>query len=135
MNTAGNKDLGEILRQARVRIPLTLQGLAAMAGVSPSHLGRIERGDRFPSAGVLKRIAKPLGFGEAEIFTLAGYLSPRANTIPEAQPSYSGGQMDPYVAKILAQEPREIQYSIIGILGILKAIAKTMVKEKEKPER
>ena len=44
ITTIGNRDLGEIIRQARVRIPITLQKLAAMSGVSPSHLGRIERG-------------------------------------------------------------------------------------------
>jgi len=47
-----------------------------MAGVSASHLGRIERGERFPSGSVLRRIAGPLGFEEDELFTLAGYLCP-----------------------------------------------------------
>jgi len=121
--------LGEIIRQQRVTIPLTLQELADQARVSPSHLGRIERGERFPSARILRKIAKPLGFEEDELFTLAGYLSPQHGTISESQPSYSGGRLDPYVSKVLAQEPIEVQHSVIGILSLLKSIAKSMDKE------
>lgn len=109
-------------------MPLTLQELADQAHVSPSHLGRIERGERFPSARILRKIAKPLGFEEDELFTLAGYLSPHPSTISEAKPGYSGGRLDPYVSKILAQEPVEVQHAIIGILSVLKSIAKGMSK-------
>ena len=123
-NSKENKNLGRMLRQQRVMIPLTLQELATMSGISPSHLGRIERGGRFPSAHILRKIAKPLGFEEDELFTLAGYLSPQPNTIFEAQPGYSGGQLDPYVSRVLAQEPVELQRAVIGILAILKSIAK-----------
>jgi transcriptional regulator with XRE-family HTH domain len=123
--------LGEIIRQQRVTMPLTLQDLANQARVSPSHLGRIERGERFPSARILRKIAKPLGFEEDELFTLAGYLSPQPGTISEPQPSYSGGRLDPYVSKVLAQEPIEIQHAVIGILSILKSIAKGMTKESD----
>ena len=121
--------LGELIRQQRVTIPLTLQELANLGGVSPSHLGRIERGERFPSARILRKIAKPLGFEEDKLFTLAGYLSPQPNIIAEARPSYSGGRLDPYVSNILAREPIEVQHAVIGILSILKSIARGMAKE------
>ena len=100
-----------------------------MSGVSSSHLGRIERGERFPSAHILQKIAKPLGFGEDELFTLAGYLSPQPRGIAERNPDYSGGQLDPYVASVLAREPVDVQRAVIGILTILKSIAKNMSKE------
>jgi len=122
-------DLGTIIKQQRVMVPLTLQQLASMTGISPSHLGRIERGERFPSAHVLRKIAEPLGFDENELFTLAGYLSPHPSTIAEAEASYSGGRLDPYVSKVLAQEPVEVQRAVIGILTVLKSIAKGMTKE------
>ena len=109
-------------------MPLTLQELAAMSGVSASHLGRIERGERFPSAHILRKIAQPLGFDENELFTLAGYLSPQSLGIAEATPGYSGGGLDPYVAKVLAQETIEVQHAVIGILTILKSIAKSTAK-------
>jgi len=129
MNTIGNKDLGEIIRQARVRIPVTLQELAAKSGVSPSHLGRIERGERFPSAGILRKISRPLGFEEDELFTLAGYLSSRPDGVSDIQQSYSGNRLDPYVSKMLAQEPVEVQRAVIGILSILKSMSKSISKE------
>ena len=122
-------DLGEIIRRQRVTIPLTLQELANMSGVSPSHLGRIERGERYPSARVLRRIAKPLGLGEDELFTLAGYLSPHSSAVAEAESGYSGGRVDPYVAGVLAREPAEVQRALIAILTILKNIAKGVPKE------
>ena len=125
--------LGEIIRHQRVTIPLTLQGLAQKAGVSPSHLGRIERGERFPSARTLRKIAKPLGFEEEELFTLAGYLSPQPSAVSKARPSYSDKRLvDPHVSKVLAQEPIEVQHAVIGVLSILKSIAKGMAKESPK---
>ncbi len=119
------EEFGKIIKQQRVMKPLMLQELARMSGVSQSHLGRIERGERFPSAAILRKIAKPLGFTEDELFTLAGYLSPRLDTIAETQPSYGRGQLDPYVLRALAQEPLEVQRAVIGILAVLKSIAKT----------
>ncbi len=123
------KNLGEIIRQQRVSIPLALGELAGQSHVSSSHLGRIERGERFPSASVLRRIAKPLGFGEDELFTLAGYLSPQPPMVAEANPGYRGGRLDPYVGKVLAEEPVEVQRAVIGILSILKSVAGSMAKE------
>ncbi len=128
MDNVKRTGLGELIRQQRVSIPLTLQELASLSGTSPSHLGRVERGERFPSARILRKIAKPLGFEENELFTLAGYLSPQPSTNSEAQPSYSGGQLDTYVSRVLAQEPVEIQRAVIGILSILKSIAKSTAR-------
>jgi len=122
-NNNGNY-LGRILKQRRVMIPLTLRGLATISGTSSSHLGRIERGERFPSASILRKIAKPLGFEEGELFSLAGYLSPQPSSPDEGSVDYSGGRLDPYVGQILSQEPVEVQRTIIGILNILKNIAK-----------
>ena len=121
--------LGKIMKQQRISLSLTLQELAAKSGVSASHLGRIERGERFPSAHILQRIAKPLAFEEDELFTLAGYLSPQAPMIAEKSPTYGSERLDPYVARVLAQEPVEMQRAIIGILTILKSIARGMSKE------
>lgn len=124
--------LGKILKQQRIAIPLTLQELAATSGVSPSHLGRIERGERFPSAHILRRIAKPLGFDEDELFTLAGFLSPQTPSVAEERVSgYNARHLDPYVAKLLAEEPVEVQRAVIGILTMLKSVARGMTKESE----
>jgi transcriptional regulator with XRE-family HTH domain len=125
----GNNDLGRIIKQQRITVPLTLQELAAVSGVSSSHLGRIERGERFPSARILRKIAKPLGFDEDELFTLAGFLSPQtADMAEESGSRYTARQLDPYVAKMLAEEPVEVQRSVIGILSLLKSVARGMNK-------
>ncbi len=120
------QNLGRILKQRRVMIPLTLREMAVQSSVSSSHLGRIERGERFPSASILRKIAKPLGFEEGELFSLAGYLSPPLAGIEEGKADYIGGQLDPYVSMMLSQEPVEVQRTVIGILSILKSIAKAM---------
>ena len=129
MDNSNRGNLGGIVRQQRVTIPLTLQQLAAMSGVSASHLGRIEKGQRFPSASVLRRIAKPLGFDEDELFTLAGYLSPQPPSIAEKNSGYGSRRLDPYVARMLGQEPVEVQHAVLGILTILKSLAKSTAKE------
>lgn len=107
---------------------MTLQKMAAKSSVSASHLGRIERGERFPSAHILQKLAKPLDFEEDELFTLAGYLSPQPPMVAEEGPKYYNERLDPYVARILAQESVEMQRAILGILSILKSIAGTSAR-------
>lgn len=103
---------------------LKLVDLASKSGVSSSHLGRIEVGERFPSAHILRKLAKPLGFEENELFALAGYLSPVSPGVAEESPAYISG-LDPYVAKVLAQEPVEVQRAAIAILTVLKSLARS----------
>jgi transcriptional regulator with XRE-family HTH domain len=129
MNTESQGRLGKILRQQRLSLSLTLQDLAAKSGVSASHLRRIERGERFPSGHVLQKIAKPLGFGENEIFALAGYLSPQQAGTAESVDNYGTGRLDPLVARMLATEPVEVQRAVIGILTILKSVARDTIKK------
>ena len=124
MDNDKNKELGRIIKQQRLMIPLTLQELNVKSGVSASHLGRVERGERFPSARVLRKIAKPLGFKEEELFTFAGFLSPESAAGPEKDEGNTIGQLDPYVARLLAQEPIEVQRALIAMLTILKILAK-----------
>jgi len=118
--------LSRILRQRRVMIPLTLQELATRSGVSLSHIGRIDRGDRFPSASTLQKIANPLGFSEVELFTLAGYLSPGPSGMAKEAMQETVGELDPYTVMILALESVEVQRTVAGLLSILKELAKAV---------
>ncbi len=129
MDNSYTNHLGRIIKQRRVTVPLTLQELAAKSGVSSSHLGRIERGERYPSARILRKIAMPLSFEEDELFTFAGYLSPQPLSVAEASPEYRGRRLDPYVAGVLNQEPVDVQRAVIGILTILKSIARSISKK------
>jgi transcriptional regulator with XRE-family HTH domain len=127
--TEDKNNLGKLLKQQRITVSLTLQELAAKSGVSSSHLGRIERGERFPSARILRKIAGYLRFDENELFTLAGFLTPQTSAIAEeGNTIYTTRQLDPYVAKMLAEEPPEIQRSVIGILSLLKSVSRSMSK-------
>jgi len=112
-----NNDFGRFIRQQRVMIPMTLHELSSQSGVSPSHLGRMERGERSPSAGILQKIARPLKFNVNELFVMAGYLPPQPNTIGEVK---EDGKLDPYVSWALSQEPLEVQRAVIGILTVIK---------------
>jgi transcriptional regulator with XRE-family HTH domain len=122
-----NNRLGKIIKQQRLISGLTLRELADSSGVSSSHIGRIERGERYPSARALRRIAGHLGFEESELFSLAGYFSPQPQTVAEERDAASRSQLDPLVARALAQEPVEIQRLALVILTLLKSLAK--VKE------
>ena len=111
-------NLGQLIKQQRVIKGLTLAELGALSGVSPSHLGRIERNERFPSAAILHRIANPLGLEEGELYICAGFLSP-----PSTEAETHTGRLDPYAAGMLASEPVATQRAVLGILNILKSIA------------
>ncbi len=120
--------LGRIIKQHRTAMLLSLRALATASGLSLSHLGRIERGERFPSAYILRRIAKPLAFDERELFTLAGFLSPIHTEEAKRKAGGTVLGLEPYVAKVLAEEPLEVQRAVIGILAILKSLAKSIVR-------
>lgn len=70
---------GEHLKNLRQKNNLTLNRLAVLAGMSPSYLSRIERGERsVPNAGILKKIAPHLGLTPEELMRAAGYLDPNS---------------------------------------------------------
>lgn len=43
------RNLGTVVKNQRKRLGLTLQDVADKSGVSLSHFGRIEKGQRYPS--------------------------------------------------------------------------------------
>ena len=119
----GRNEIGKTLKQQRLMLELTLRELAARSGVSASHLARVERGERFPSGHILRKIAKPLGLDEGLLMVTAGYLSPQPpSETGEEHRIFKG--LDPYVAKVLSEEPIEIQRTVVALLTILKSVAK-----------
>lgn len=111
-----NQTLGKELRSRRWQARLTLQQLGKISGVSPSHLARTERGERYPSSSILSKIAGPLGYGEKEILFMAGYLHDGRGT--EAITS----KIDPYVAAIIAREPLNVQRLIPSMLVLIHSV-------------
>lgn len=57
------RQLGAAIRERRAARDLTLEDLAAAAGLSVTYLGQTERGQRNPSVLVLWRIADALEVG------------------------------------------------------------------------
>ena len=108
---SGGNDIGDIIGQARLTKGLTLQELAAESGVSSSHLGRIERGERSPSIDILKKIAKPLGFEGADLLLLAA--------------GYSGsGGLNPQLIKGFAKALLELHRVLAVFAPTFEEIAK-----------
>ena len=62
--------LAEVLRSERRRRGLTLNDLAAAAGVSVAYLGEIERGKKYPSVSVLERLAGALALEIPDLLEL-----------------------------------------------------------------
>lgn len=59
---------GKRLRELRRRNRWTLEEFAELAGIDSSYLGKIERGDRNPSLGVIARIAIALEMSLSDLF-------------------------------------------------------------------
>ena len=122
MTTASN-EIGKTLKQRRLMLKLTLRELAAKSGVSASGIARVESGERFPSGHILRKIAKPLDLDESLLMTIAGYLPPQPSSeTGDEYRIYRG--LDPYVAKVLSEEPVHVQRAVVSLLTIVKAIAK-----------
>ncbi len=67
---------GSFIKKLRQGKNISLVKLAAQAGLSPSYLSRIERGERnIPHARILKRLAPHLGLTPEELLIAAGYLN------------------------------------------------------------
>lgn len=125
MAKRNSPEFGKIIKRHRLMKPMTLRELSVLSGFSASYLGRVERGERFPSAKVLQKIARPLGLTEEELLFSAGYLSPSGD-IDKEETGHNRLQIDPYVVRMLSQEPVEVQRAVVGLVTILKSLAKLL---------
>ena len=100
------QNLGTVVKRQRNRLGLTLVDLADKSGVSISHLSRVEKAQRYPSANVLRKIAKPLGLEEKELFNLAGYLPTRQSTSPDLEKHKLLAELDILLNRVIADTNR-----------------------------
>ncbi len=121
-----DRDIGSIVKQLRLRADISRVQLGAVSGVSASHLTRIENGQRFPSAKVLRKIAPHLHVGEVELLSLAGYVSAEQYNLLGNPDST---KLDPNVAALLSQESVAVQRAVINILSMVKYIAEGIAHE------
>lgn len=59
--------IGAVIRQVREAREYSQDGFALQAGVDRSYYGKLERGERQPTVGLLLRIARALGVSGAEL--------------------------------------------------------------------
>lgn len=71
-NTLSNRTLGDILRDARVELDLSLRDLAKKLDVAPSYLSDIENNRRVPAEEVLGNMARTLKLDFDELMARAG---------------------------------------------------------------
>jgi transcriptional regulator with XRE-family HTH domain len=86
---AMKKTLGQRIRELRDKQDISLREFAKMIEVTPAHLSDIELGRRFPSEGLLKRIAAKL---RIDITDLEGHDSrppvEEIKRLSDADPTY-----------------------------------------------
>jgi transcriptional regulator with XRE-family HTH domain len=68
MGEADRKRFGRRIRQLRLAHHLTQEGLAERAGLHPTYVGGIERGERNVGFDNLLKIARALGEHPAKLF-------------------------------------------------------------------
>lgn len=100
------QNLGSIVRRQRNRLGLSLADLSTKSGVSISYLSRIEKAQRYPTANVLLKIAKPLNLDENELFNLAGYLTGEQPKTPDLEKHKLLAELDILVNRVTADTNR-----------------------------
>ena len=90
--------MGQQVRKLRRRAGISLRGLAAQSGFSPSFISQLENGLVSPSINSMGRIGEILGVGLAEFFTAAstadGAQIVRALNRPRAESLWSQAQIE-----------------------------------------
>jgi transcriptional regulator with XRE-family HTH domain len=99
-------NIGEIIREHRNSIPLSLGKLSRISGVSTSHLGRIEIGQRVPSARILQLVAEPLGFHPNELLVLPGYLTPEPSVLPKERNNELRAELNMLLERMISDRNR-----------------------------
>jgi transcriptional regulator with XRE-family HTH domain len=78
-NEEVNVLFGAELRRRRESLGMTLEVLAARAGLTPNYVATIEMGKRDPSLSAIAELAQGLGISPAELFPSMPGLSPASD--------------------------------------------------------
>jgi transcriptional regulator with XRE-family HTH domain len=70
-NTPANQSLAKVIRARRKEHGHSMETLAIRAGISPTHCGRIERGEMNPTVDTLMKMMTVLGMTGSELFERA----------------------------------------------------------------
>ena len=58
---------GQQVKQLRAACGFSQEELAFLAGISGSYLGRLERGEKSPTIGIVQKVAEALGMSTSEL--------------------------------------------------------------------
>jgi len=104
MSPSDLQQLGDVLRQHRGRMGLTVRQLAEKSELTPATVTRLEQGQiEKPRPEFLQRLARAYGVDVEDFYALAGYLMPEG--LPELRaylrakyglPDQAAGQIDEY---------------------------------------
>ena len=72
MGDGNQVTIGGLLRASRIRAGMSARRLSALAGLSPSYVGKVESGDIEPSLRAFARIARVLNMSQREVVFLVG---------------------------------------------------------------
>ena len=118
-----------IIKQQRIFSELTRAQLGQKAGLSASVICRVERGERFPTARTLHKLAKVLDISEVELFIRADYLSKPEST-KKIEEDTQVMKLDPRVIFELSKEPLKMQRAVLTLLKMIRSIATDIASEK-----
>jgi transcriptional regulator with XRE-family HTH domain len=144
---------GEYTRRLRRRKRWQLQDLAAVTGLSVSHLSRIENDNTLPNPDTVVKLATALDGELGQMLELADCLPreilerlirstddqretalPRSAGAPVGDPGFGRAlvdDMDPTLRRILAQQYGLSQRDVDGLFTVLRRIAKMRPEQRE----
>src|SRR5579859_2716572 len=82
-----HRNLGDLLRDARVAADLSLRDLAKKLGITPSYISDIENNRRVPSEDVLRQLAETFDLKFDELMALAGRVGDDAERYLRQHPT------------------------------------------------
>ena len=92
--------LGRQIRSIRKKLGMSQEELAFKAGLSPAHLGQIERALKKPTVETVDKIAAALGVSFAELFSFG--------TTPTDQSDAVTNKINAYLSSMSESEKKDI---------------------------
>jgi len=118
--------VGGYLKSLRIGMGISQYQLAAISGITVSHICRLEKGNRLPSGTVIVKLARALGIAEKELLVMTGCIEATKETKNAEFTRHLEANIDHLVVYTLAQETPELQRQIIEVLQMLKKTSRTM---------
>lgn len=104
-----SKEIGQLLRSTRRKCPAKQKDIAAHAGITPSYLGMIERGEREASLETITLLAEAMGYG------FSVQLIPKGDLFRQVTLSPMDAETAESIAKMLPED-RGLVARLVDIL-------------------